>query len=132
MHYYFFFLILVSWPRGRYSLPRPKPEDGCPPGWQKGCRYQDNEDTHNINSVTPNPGHHFYGKHNPLVAKWSNKHYVAEIKTEGFETFVKEKYKIKKKANSFRLSIALFWSKLTEQWIWKYKMERNIQNTKSK
>ncbi|VDI35629.1 Hypothetical predicted protein, partial [Mytilus galloprovincialis] len=50
----------VSWPSGRYSLPRPKPEDGCPLGWRKGCRYQDNEDTHNRNSVTPNPGHHFY------------------------------------------------------------------------
>ena len=32
----------VSWPYGRYALPRPAA--GCPSGWSIGSRYQDNED----------------------------------------------------------------------------------------
>ncbi|CAG2214853.1 unnamed protein product [Mytilus edulis] len=60
MNMFILFLMIasaVAWPNGRYSLPTPK--TGCPPGWAYGRRYQDNEDTHNINSVTP--GHHFHG-----------------------------------------------------------------------
>ena len=38
----------LSWPYGRYALP--KPVRGCPPGWSTGSRYQDNEDSYNINS----------------------------------------------------------------------------------
>ncbi|XP_071172453.1 uncharacterized protein [Mytilus edulis] len=57
----------ISWPNGRYSLP--KPIDGCPLGWEEGCRYQDNEDNNNINSVYPNRGYHFFGtfKRNTLM-----------------------------------------------------------------
>ncbi|XP_052059669.1 uncharacterized protein LOC127700292 [Mytilus californianus] len=47
----------VSWPSGSYSLP--KSQSGCPLGWAEGCRYQDNEDTHNVNDVRYN--HHFNG-----------------------------------------------------------------------
>ncbi|CAC5419765.1 unnamed protein product [Mytilus coruscus] len=47
----------VSWPSGRYSFP--KSQSGCPLGWAEGCRYQDNEDTHNVNDVSYN--HHFDG-----------------------------------------------------------------------
>ncbi|XP_063442795.1 uncharacterized protein LOC134723086 [Mytilus trossulus] len=49
----------VSWPSGRYSLPKPK--SGCPSGWAEGWRYQDNEDSNNVNSVTPSISHHFFG-----------------------------------------------------------------------
>nr|AKQ70860.1 nacre apextrin-like protein 1 [Mytilus galloprovincialis] len=50
----------VGWPDESYSLPKPK--SGCPTGWAMGFRNQDNEDTHNINSVTPpDPDHHFDG-----------------------------------------------------------------------
>ncbi|CAG2197871.1 unnamed protein product [Mytilus edulis] len=52
----------VSWPSGKYSIP--KPQTGCPSGWSEGWRYQDNEDTHNINSVTPSTGYHFFGTFN--------------------------------------------------------------------
>ncbi|CAC5419766.1 unnamed protein product [Mytilus coruscus] len=48
-----------NWPSGRYSIPKPK--TGCPSGWAEGWRYQDNEDNRNINSVSPNQGHHFFG-----------------------------------------------------------------------
>ncbi|XP_076113191.1 uncharacterized protein LOC143080917 [Mytilus galloprovincialis] len=49
----------VGWPNGRYSLPKPK--TGCPSEWAEGWRYQDNEDSNNINSVSPSIGHHFFG-----------------------------------------------------------------------
>ncbi|OPL33622.1 hypothetical protein AM593_05887, partial [Mytilus galloprovincialis] len=51
--------VRISWPRGRFSIPKPK--TGCPSGWAEGWRYQDNEDSNNINSVTPSIGHHFFG-----------------------------------------------------------------------
>ncbi|XP_061198088.1 uncharacterized protein LOC133206174 [Saccostrea echinata] len=47
----------VSWPRGTYTLVKPR--SGCPRGWLEGWRYQDNEDKHNTNFITP--GHHFAG-----------------------------------------------------------------------
>nr|XP_034306860.1 uncharacterized protein LOC105323535 [Crassostrea gigas] len=47
----------VGWPSGTYSMITPKA--GCPSGWKLGWRYQDNEDTGNINSMTSN--HHFNG-----------------------------------------------------------------------
>lgn len=36
------------------------PRGGCPTGWKLGWRYQDNEDTGNLNRMTS--GHHFNGE----------------------------------------------------------------------
>eukprot|EP00105_Crassostrea_gigas_P009417 XP_011424360.1 PREDICTED: uncharacterized protein LOC105326187 [Crassostrea gigas] len=47
----------VGWPCGTYSMITPK--SGCPSGWKWGWRYQDNEDTGNVNSMTSY--HHFNG-----------------------------------------------------------------------
>ncbi len=43
--------ITIEWPAGTYSLPQP--DSGCPQGWNKGCWYQDNEDSRNGNSFSP-------------------------------------------------------------------------------
>nr|XP_022300141.1 uncharacterized protein LOC111108499 isoform X2 [Crassostrea virginica] len=51
------FAAAIDWPYGTYSMITPR--GGCPTGWKWGWRYQDNEDTGNLNSVTS--GHHFNG-----------------------------------------------------------------------
>lgn len=53
-----YFLLLVEWPFGTYTLV--KPISGCPPGWWEGWTFQDNEDSHNSNQM-PIGGHHFAG-----------------------------------------------------------------------
>lgn len=103
------FSIQVSWPNGRYSLP--KPIDGCPLGWEEGCRYQDNEDNNNINSVYPNRGYHFFGKHTAFVIEWFDKHIiVTNIKTT-FEAYVKQMTTLYK----LHAFTAFFWSNLPTQ-----------------
>mmetsp|Transcript_42527 Transcript_42527/g.68433 ORF Transcript_42527/g.68433 Transcript_42527/m.68433 type:complete len:226 (+) Transcript_42527:58-735(+) len=47
----------IDWPYGTYSMITPR--SGCPSGWKWGWRYQDNEDTGNLNRMTS--GHHFNG-----------------------------------------------------------------------
>ncbi|XP_063440731.1 uncharacterized protein LOC134721563 [Mytilus trossulus] len=65
----------VSWPRGKYTLVKPK--SGCPSGWVEGWRLQDNEDDKgNINSVSS--GHHFYGG----FTKNTKTYYCSKIREE--------------------------------------------------
>lgn len=47
----------VDWPIGTYTLVKPR--SGCPPDWMEGWTDQDNEDSHNSNSMSY--GHHFAG-----------------------------------------------------------------------
>ena len=47
----------MEWPIGTYTLVKPK--TGCPPNWLEGWTDQDNEDSHNSNSISY--GHHFFG-----------------------------------------------------------------------
>ena len=42
--------INVQWPKGLYGFP--KSSSGCPVGFVRGCRFQDNEDNNNKNSYT--------------------------------------------------------------------------------
>ena len=49
---------ISDWPYGTYSMITPR--SGCPSGWKWGWRYQDNEDTGNLNRMTS--GHHFNGE----------------------------------------------------------------------
>ena len=53
-----FFFWISDWPYGTYSMITPR--GGCPTGWKWGWRYQDNEDTGNLNRMTS--GHHFNGE----------------------------------------------------------------------
>lgn len=47
----------MDWPIGTYTLVKPR--SGCPPDWMEGWTDQDNEDSHNSNSMSY--GHHFAG-----------------------------------------------------------------------
>lgn len=56
----------VKWPNWAYTLVKPR--DGCPPGWEQGWTFQDNEDYANKNYISY--GHHFEGrKWNAFVNK---------------------------------------------------------------
>lgn len=47
----------VEWSIGTYTFVKPR--SGCPPDWLEGWTDQDNEDSHNSNSISY--GHHFAG-----------------------------------------------------------------------
>ncbi|OPL32926.1 hypothetical protein AM593_08842, partial [Mytilus galloprovincialis] len=84
----------VSWPSGRYSLPKPK--TGCQPGWAEGWVYQDNEDSNNINSVSPDPGHHFNGTFN----RNTKMYYCTKTSYSGSGSWPRGNYCIARKGGS--------------------------------
>ncbi|CAG2214856.1 unnamed protein product [Mytilus edulis] len=84
--------VIVSWPRGRYSLPKSK--SGCPVGWAEGCIYQDNEDIHNVNDVRYN--HHFYG----IFGKNTKLCYCTKTKYGGLASWPRGNYCIARKGGS--------------------------------
>ncbi|CAG2214848.1 unnamed protein product [Mytilus edulis] len=84
----------LSWPYGKYSIP--KPQAGCPLGWSEGWRYQDNEDNHNINSVTLSTGYHFYGTFN----KNTRMYYCTKTTSSGSGSWPSGNYCIARKGGS--------------------------------
>ncbi|XP_062589288.1 uncharacterized protein LOC134250940 [Saccostrea cucullata] len=63
---YVSFTMAVKWPRGTYTLVKPK--SGCPKHFHEGWREQDTEDFNNKNRLTA--GHHFFGHFDDSTLKF--------------------------------------------------------------
>ncbi|XP_072180075.1 uncharacterized protein [Diadema setosum] len=96
--------IPVTWPRGKYTLP--KPVDGCPNshfGWPEGRRYHDTEDK-NSNNVWSSPNHLYGYKSSNNMEQWFCSKTVTEQDDYDW-TFQPGKYCIMRKGGSCPLGM---------------------------
>ena len=77
----------MEWPFGTYTLVKPK--SGCPPNWSEGWTKQDDEDSHNRNSLSY--GHHFFGMHNHYNLQNFSKTETIKISIDSFTKCLKGK-----------------------------------------